>query len=404
MSKHIHRYDIPPEMPHGSHAKRPSPSQQPQQQRHPLPQQPSQPHRAADMRNTSARYQKSVKRRRRLALRKKFLHIIAFTLLILACIALIVHALLAFLGQNEDLSFFTHVETNIGTTIHNQLSSLTISDTRAPEKPRQLPDTPIDSSKFNSKHIYVYDLTHNKEILNFDGGKKCAPASLVKLMTIYTSLAHIKNLDDPAPVDPGIFDELEKENASLAGFVAGEATTYRDLLYGTLMRSGGECALSLAVHTAPSIESFVAEMNENAKKLQLDNTVYKNPTGIDEDGQMSTARDVARVFAACLQDERFRKAVEAVSYLSTKTKEHPQGLLLKANIRSRIDEGDEDGFHIKGGKSGTTDLAGLCWATLCEKKGVEYIVVVMGVPYADINSAGLGQKEDTLTILRDYIK
>lgn len=190
----------------------------------------------------------------------------------------------------------------------------------------------------------------------------------------------------------------------MAGFLADEQTTYRDLLYGTLMRSGGECALSLAIHTSSSVAAFVDEMNANAKRLQLDHTVYKNPTGFDADGQVSCARDVARVFAACLQDQRFRKIVEDEIYTSTKTAEHPQGLVLKGNIRSRIDEGDENDFRIKGGKSGTTDNAGLCWVTLCEKNHTEYIVVVMGVPYTDINNPGLGQKADTLLLLNDYIK
>ena len=59
---------------------------------------------------------------------------------------------------------------------------------------------------------------------------------------------------------------------------------------------------------------------------------------------------------------------------------------------------NQNGFEIIGGKSGTTDKAGLCWATLAEKNGKEYILVVMGVPYDDIDNLNDGHIEETLRI------
>ena len=254
---------------------------------------------------------------------------------------------------------------------------------------------------YQSKYRYVYDLTHNKEIINDDADVACAPASLVKLMTVYTALQHIQSMDEIAPIDKPSFQHLEDENASMAGFVPEEQTTYKDLLYGTLLRSGGECAINLAINTTGSEEAFVKEMNDNALKLKLTATHYTNPTGLDDPEQMSCAEDVAKVFRACLQDSRFKEILTTNIYTSSKTNQHPQGITMQNNILKRLTPEEQNGFKILGGKSGTTDNAGLCWATLVSKNNTEYIVCVMGVPYQDINNPGSGQKDDTIQLINE---
>lgn len=257
------------------------------------------------------------------------------------------------------------------------------------------------SGTYRSKYRYVYDITHRKEVINDDADVACAPASLVKLMTIYTALQHIQSLDQVAPIDKETFQHLLDENASMAGFVADEQTTYKDLLYGTLLRSGGECATNLAIHTAGSVDAFVKEMNDNARKLGLSATHYTNPTGLDDPNQISCAADVVKVFNACLQDKRFKEILTAQEYTSSKTNQHPKGITMKNNILSHITPEEQNGFKIFGGKSGTTDNAGLCWVTLVTKNNVDYIVCVMGVAFQDINDPGHGQKDDTIQLINE---
>ena len=257
------------------------------------------------------------------------------------------------------------------------------------------------SGTYRSKYRYVYDITHHKEVINDDADVACPPASLVKLMTIYTALQHIQSLDQVAPIDKETFQHLLDENASMAGFVADEQTTYKDLLYGTLLRSGGECATNLAIHTAGSVDAFVKEMNDNAHKLGLSATHYTNPTGLDDPNQISCAADVVKVFNACLQDKRFKEILTAQEYTSSKTNQHPKGITMKNNILSHITPEEQNGFKILGGKSGTTDNAGLCWVTLVTKNNVDYIVCVMGVAFQDINDPGHGQKDDTIQLINE---
>lgn len=269
---------------------------------------------------------------------------------------------------------------------------------KPPEEKPTLPEPP-----FQSKSIYIYNLTDNCEVKNLNADAQLPPASLTKIMTVYTALQYIRNLDAKAPIDAPSFAKLDDENASTAGFVAGEQTTFRDLLYGTMLRSGAECAISLAVNTAGSEDAFVAKMNRNAQKMGLRHTHFTNTTGLDDNNLMSTAHEIGQMLSQALKNETFRKIFCTASYNSSKTDKHPKGITIKSTVLSHLTPDEQQGFTILGGKSGTTDNAGLCWATLVEKNKKHYIVVTMGAPYTDINNQGSGQKDDTITAIQTLI-
>ena len=93
----------------------------------------------------------------------------------------------------------------------------------------------------------------------------------------------------------------------------GETLTREELLLGTMLHSGNDAALALAIDAAGSEAAFVARMNEAARELGLQNTRYSNPHGLDREGNYGSARDLALLTAAALRDPDFRRAV------STKT-------------------------------------------------------------------------------------
>ena len=185
----------------------------------------------------------------------------------------------------------------------------------------------------------------------------------------------------------------------MAGFFGGETTTYRDLLYGAMLPSGGEASDSLAINISDSTLDFVGLMNDKAKELNLSNTHFQNVDGMDEIGHYSSTKDIAMLLKYALDNENFRAVFTKKEYTSTQTADHPEGLYMQSTIFKHLDAYKQDGFEIIGGKSGTTDKAGLCWATLATKNGKEYIIVTMGAPYEDINDPGDGQIKDTLDIL-----
>ena len=259
----------------------------------------------------------------------------------------------------------------------------------------------FDKLNLKSDCIYVYSIDDEKEIFSKNPDKKVYPASLTKMMTVYTALGKIEDFDKKAPIDKKSYQKLVKQNASMAGFYGNEPTTFEDLLYGTMLASAGECADSLAINVAGSKGKFVDLMNENAKNMGLNNTNFKNSEGMDEDDHYSSAKDMAILLKNSLKNEKFYKIFTTDKYTSTKTLDHQKGIEIESTVLGRLKDYEQDGFKIIGGKSGTTEKAGLCWATLAIKNNKKYIVVVMGVPFDDIRNPGDGQIQDTLEILQN---
>lgn len=255
-----------------------------------------------------------------------------------------------------------------------------------------------NDSKYISKAVYLYNLTDDKEVLSKNENERLPMASLTKIMTVRVALKHIKDLGETAPVDLGAYYRAVDMNASMAGFFGGEATTFRDLLYATMLKSAGEAADSLAMNISGSMDNFVALMNKEVEDLGLKNTSYANADGMDDPGNYQSAKDCAMLIKDCLNDGDFRAIFTKRDFITSPTADHPDGVYLESTIFSHLRKYEQNGFEILGGKSGTTDKAGLCWATLAVKNNKEYILVVMGVLYDDIDNLNDGHIEETLRI------
>ena len=255
-----------------------------------------------------------------------------------------------------------------------------------------------EDEKFISKAVYLYNLTDDKEVLSKNENERLPMASLTKIMTVRVALKHITDLAATAPVDTDAYHRAIDMNASMAGFRGGEATSYRDLLYATMLRSAGEAADSLAINISGSMDNYVAMMNQEAKDLGLKNTSYANADGMDDPGNYQSAKDCAMLIKDSLEDGDFRAIFTKRDFVTRPTLDHPDGVYLESTVFSHLKKYNQNGFEIIGGKSGTTDKAGLCWATLAEKNGKEYILVVMGVPYDNIDNLNDGHIEETLRI------
>lgn len=218
-------------------------------------------------------------------------------------------------------------------------------------------------------------------------------------MTVLIGLEHQTELSKLVPVNYNAYKRAVSQNASVAGFVTNENTTFRDLLYGTMLPSGGECADTIANYISGDQNDFVELMNKRAAKIGLQNTQYKTADGLDEIGQYSSAKDIALLLAEALKNEDFRAIFTRQEYRSTPTIDHPKGLYMKSTVFNKLEEYSYSGFEIIGGKSGTTEKAGLCWATLVVKNKKEYIIVTMDADEGNPDSKKDGQVLDTLEIL-----
>ena len=128
-------------------------------------------------------------------------------------------------------------------------------------------------------------------------------ASTTKLMTALVALEQGPGLEEEVTIPP---KAAGVEGSSLY-LKAGERLKFETLLYGMLLHSGNDAAVAVAVLTAGSVEAFAAQMNQKARELGMTNSHFTNPTGLDEEGHYSTARDLALLARACLAQETLAK-------------------------------------------------------------------------------------------------
>ncbi len=255
-----------------------------------------------------------------------------------------------------------------------------------------------DNDGYISPYIYVLDRDTANVMHEKKAHTKTYPASLTKMMTTLVALEHIDDLSEVTPVDVETYQEMVTQNASMAGFYGGEAVTYRDLLYGTILTSGGEAANSLAVHVAGSVDHFVQMMNDKALEIGMKDTRFTNPEGLHDKKQYTTAYDIAILLDYALDNGDFKAIFTKASFQTTATMDHPAGVSLESTVLMELHNEEQDGFEIIGGKSGTTYEAGQCWATLALVEDKEYITIVMGASLDDISQPDHAQITDTLKL------
>ena len=145
------------------------------------------------------------------------------------------------------------------------------------------------------------------------------------------------------------------------------------------LSNDANCA-ALAETVAGSEEAFVALMNRKAGELGMKHTHFANCTGLTSPEHYSSAADLAVLLQAALNNETFRTVFTTGQYTSSVTAQHPKGLYMASTLLSRLDGGEVTGGQIQGGKTGYTDAAGLCLASLAVVNGKEYILVTLGAP------------------------
>jgi D-alanyl-D-alanine carboxypeptidase (penicillin-binding protein 5/6) len=213
-----------------------------------------------------------------------------------------------------------------------------------------------------------------------DGGAKIYPASLTKIMTAVVALEMLGDLDEGIMLEQGIFSEIYQEDAVTAGFLPNEEVRAIDLLYGMMLPSGAECAIGLAEHLAGSEAEFAKLMNAKAQQLGMDGTHFTNAVGLHDAGHFSTVRDIAVLLRYALGNSTFYQIFTSDWHSSQPTGLHPDGISFSSSLFSIIGSGDFPGGAIVGGKTGFTDEAGLCLASLALKDGGSFILVTSQAP------------------------
>lgn len=133
--------------------------------------------------------------------------------------------------------------------------------------------------------------------------------------------------------------------------------------------------MAFADRIAGSEEAFVDMMNEKAAEMGMKNTHFCNATGLHDPDHYSTVKDISVLLRYALQYEDFRQAFSSSRYTTQPTNLHPDGFTFLSTMFRYMDSAGVVGGEIIGGKTGYTEEAGLCLASLAEVNGKEYILV-----------------------------
>ena len=199
-----------------------------------------------------------------------------------------------------------------------------------------------------------------------NGDRQMLIASTTKIMTALVVLEHAAP-DDVITVTPDHMTE-----GSSMYLRAGETVRVEELLYGLLLCSGNDAALALT-ECAGGLTPFVALMNEKAAALGMAHTSFANPNGLDADGHYSTARDMAVLAAAAVENPTFRRICSSRSVtIGQRTMENHNRLLRQV-------EG------CVGLKTGYTRAAGRTLVSCTERDGCRLVAVTLqdGNDWAD---------------------
>ncbi|MBE6573269.1 MAG: D-alanyl-D-alanine carboxypeptidase [Ruminococcaceae bacterium] len=218
---------------------------------------------------------------------------------------------------------------------------------------------------------------------------KDMPLPMASTTKIMTAIVTIENADiDKTVKIPAKACGIEGSSAYL---YEGEEMTRRDLLYALMLQSANDAAVALAMTVSDSVEDFVKLMNAKAKELDLKNTHFANPHGLDADDHFSSAYDLGVIMAYAMRNETFREITSSYKYTAGEHLFVNHNKLLK----------NYDGCI--GGKTGFTKRCGRCLVSVAERDGVELICVTLNAPndwkdHSDLFDYGFDQYERVLLV------
>ena len=252
---------------------------------------------------------------------------------------------------------------------------------------------PEEASAPEAAAVYLAELNTGTVLYERNADEPRAIASLTKMMTCLLLAESGADLDEVFLVPQELAEEfwhIRAEDGAYINLQVGEETNLRDLMYCTMLPSTNDTASTIAWRLAGSIEAFVEQMNRRAAQLGCENTRYSCPHGLYDAGNWSTARDLARIAAACMDNERMREVCTSYEWwlplnnvqTVVRTPGAPEGMYLRIGSSIQMQTPDSPLYRpwARGVKTGFTDAAGRCIVTTAETDTGRYLLVLLGEP------------------------
>lgn len=240
-----------------------------------------------------------------------------------------------------------------------------------------------------AKAVILYELNTDTLVYSYNADKLVNPTGLVKLLTVLVALEN-SDLEDMVTVRQSTLNTVAVGSVS-ARLKAGEEISMRDLLYCIMVSSANDACAVVAAHIGGDQASFVEMMNAKARQLGCIASNFTNAHGLTDEAQVSTARDLAIITKAALENPIFSEMFSITAYTVAATNKSEERNLKTTNNMMRDNHANYDS-RVTGGKPAaatTTDRSMICTAQVGTAR---YLCVVM-------NTKGTAS-EDGLSIVR----
>ena len=224
-----------------------------------------------------------------------------------------------------------------------------------------------DAPELDLKSYILIEPNTNTVIAEFNSDSEIEPASMTKIMTSYVVADQIANdlisLDDQVLIS----EKAWRMEGSKMFIEAGKKVSVSDLLKGIIIQSGNDASVAIAEYAGGTERGFVDLMNAYAGSLSMNNTIFKNSTGLPDENHFSSAKDLAT-----LTSDFIKKFPDIYSLYNEKQFTFNNIKQLNRNkLLWRDDSSD-------GVKTGHTEAAGYCLVGSAKRGNMRLITVVAG--------------------------
>ena len=235
--------------------------------------------------------------------------------------------------------------------------------------------TSAEQPEIDGRAGIVMDAKTGKILFQKNINEKHYPASITKILTTLVAIENNDDLYGEVTFSGEAVNTLE-EGSTHIGIQEGETLPLIDVLYAIMLESANEACNGAAEYTAGSNKKFVKLMNEKAKELGCDHSHFVTTNGLHDDDHYVTAKDMATITKAALENETFRKIACSSNYYITPTNKSKEARQLW-NHHKMVKKTMFPYEGIEGGKTGYTTRAGGTLVTFVKRDNLELICVVL---------------------------
>lgn len=253
-------------------------------------------------------------------------------------------------------------------------------------------DDVMESLELYSDCILLISADNNEIIFEKNSGKQTHPASLTKIVTAIVVLENCDNLETIVTVPESCIRELDGTGSSLGGLQPEEQLSVYNLLCCLLLQSANDAATTLADFiSGGDRDKFISMMNEIAQRLGCENSHFVNPHGLDDENQYVTAKDMAVFMKYAMEFPAFEEIVAKTTYTLPETNLQEERIIRNTNYLLNSAYSDYYCKYVKGGKTGSTSVAGRCVVATASKDGYSYIGVALNSTFYDVDGDGVNE-------------